>query len=149
MCLIAFKSYLSSCNKCLLLQTMLLWSAPCNVSVAATASLKWSFGATYQTFADGTSERKIWQCAERRCANSRVFIWGQAEGIMERIPQKWRTHMGEPRVQVWQEKAKGVRVRVTLRLTAGQSVCLGVEPTLWTFDQILLPFQVFGFTCTE
>jgi hypothetical protein len=25
-----------------------------------------------------------------------------------------------------------------------QSVCLGVEPTLWTFDQILLPFQVFG-----
>jgi hypothetical protein len=25
-----------------------------------------------------------------------------------------------------------------------QSVCLGAEPTLWTFDQILLPFQVFG-----
>jgi hypothetical protein len=24
------------------------------------------------------------------------------------------------------------------------SVCLGVEPTLWTFDQILLPVQVFG-----
>jgi hypothetical protein len=22
-----------------------------------------------------------------------------------------------------------------------QSVCLGVEPTLWTFDQILLPFH--------
>jgi hypothetical protein len=28
------------------------------------------------------------------------------------------------------------RVRVTLRL--------GAEPTLWTFDQILLPFQGFG-----
>jgi hypothetical protein len=25
-----------------------------------------------------------------------------------------------------------------------QSVCLGVEPTLWTFGQILLPFQEFG-----
>jgi hypothetical protein len=25
-----------------------------------------------------------------------------------------------------------------------QSVCLGVEPTLWPFDQLLLPFQVFG-----
>jgi hypothetical protein len=24
------------------------------------------------------------------------------------------------------------------------NVCLGVEPTLWTFDQILLPFQEFG-----
>jgi hypothetical protein len=23
-------------------------------------------------------------------------------------------------------------------------VCLGIEPTLWTFDQILLPFQDFG-----
>jgi hypothetical protein len=33
-----------------------------------------------------------------------------------------------------------IRVRVTLRLT----VSLGVEPTLWTFDQILLIFQVFG-----
>jgi hypothetical protein len=27
--------------------------------------------------------------------------------------------------------------------SVSQSVCLGVEPTLWTFDQILLPFQVF------
>jgi hypothetical protein len=35
-------------------------------------------------------------------------------------------------------------VRVTLQLTVSQSVCLGVEPTLWTFDQILLPFQEFG-----
>jgi hypothetical protein len=25
-----------------------------------------------------------------------------------------------------------------------ESVCLGVEPTLWTNDQILLPFQEFG-----
>jgi hypothetical protein len=25
-----------------------------------------------------------------------------------------------------------------------QSVCLGVEPTLWSFDQILLPSQEFG-----
>jgi membrane-associated PAP2 superfamily phosphatase len=33
-----------------------------------------------------------------------------------------------------------VRVRVTLRLT----VYLGVEPTLWTFDQILFPFQELG-----
>jgi hypothetical protein len=37
-----------------------------------------------------------------------------------------------------------IRVRVTLRLTVSQSVCLDVEPTLWTFDQILLPFQEFG-----
>jgi hypothetical protein len=37
-----------------------------------------------------------------------------------------------------------VRVRVILRLTVSQSVCLGVEPTSWTFDQILLPFQEFG-----
>jgi hypothetical protein len=37
-----------------------------------------------------------------------------------------------------------VSVRVTLRLTVSQSVCLGVEPTLWTFDQILLPFYEFG-----
>jgi hypothetical protein len=36
------------------------------------------------------------------------------------------------------------RVRVTLRLTVSQSVCLGVEPTLWTFDQILLSFQCLG-----
>jgi hypothetical protein len=36
------------------------------------------------------------------------------------------------------------RVRVTLRLTVSQSVCLGVEPIMWTFDQILLPFQEFG-----
>jgi hypothetical protein len=28
--------------------------------------------------------------------------------------------------------------------TVSQSVCLGVEPTLWTFDQILLPFQEIG-----
>jgi hypothetical protein len=28
--------------------------------------------------------------------------------------------------------------------SVSQSVCLSVEPTLWTFDQILLPFQVFG-----
>jgi hypothetical protein len=32
---------------------------------------------------------------------------------------------------------------VTLRLTVSESVCLGVEPTLWTFDQTLLPFQEF------
>jgi hypothetical protein len=25
-----------------------------------------------------------------------------------------------------------------------QSVCFGIEPTLWTFDQMLLPFQVLG-----
>jgi hypothetical protein len=37
-----------------------------------------------------------------------------------------------------------IRVRVTLRLTGSQSVCLGVEPTLWTFDQILLRFQCLG-----
>jgi hypothetical protein len=37
-----------------------------------------------------------------------------------------------------------VRVRVTLRLTVSHSVSLGAEPTLWTFDQILLPFQEFG-----
>jgi hypothetical protein len=41
-----------------------------------------------------------------------------------------------------------VRVRVTLRLTVSQlvsqSVCLCVEPTLWTIDHIMLPFQVFG-----
>jgi hypothetical protein len=36
------------------------------------------------------------------------------------------------------------RVRVTLQLTVSRSVCLGVEPTLWTFDQILLPSQLFG-----
>jgi hypothetical protein len=28
--------------------------------------------------------------------------------------------------------------------SVSQSVCLGVEPTLWTSDQILLPFQEFG-----
>jgi hypothetical protein len=33
------------------------------------------------------------------------------------------------------------RVRVTLRLTVSQSVCLGFEPTLWTIDEILLHFQ--------
>jgi hypothetical protein len=37
-----------------------------------------------------------------------------------------------------------VRVRVRFSQTVSQSVCLGVEPTLWTFDQILLPFQEFG-----
>jgi hypothetical protein len=31
--------------------------------------------------------------------------------------------------------------------SVSQSVCLGVEPTLWTFDQILLPFQVFEICC--
>jgi hypothetical protein len=36
------------------------------------------------------------------------------------------------------------RVRVTLRLTVSKSVCLGVEPTLWTFHQILLSFQCLG-----
>jgi hypothetical protein len=40
------------------------------------------------------------------------------------------------------------RFEVSLRLTVGQSVsqsvCLGVESTLWTFDQILLPFQECG-----
>jgi hypothetical protein len=33
---------------------------------------------------------------------------------------------------------------VTLRLTVSRSVCLVFEPTLWTFDQILVPFQEFG-----
>jgi hypothetical protein len=28
--------------------------------------------------------------------------------------------------------------------SASQSVCLGIEPTLWTSDQRLLPFQEFG-----
>jgi hypothetical protein len=28
--------------------------------------------------------------------------------------------------------------------SVSRSVCLGVEPTLWTFDQILLPFQESG-----
>jgi hypothetical protein len=28
--------------------------------------------------------------------------------------------------------------------SVSQSVCLGVGPILWTFDQILLPFQEFG-----
>jgi hypothetical protein len=40
------------------------------------------------------------------------------------------------------------KVRATLRLTVSQSVrqsvCLDVEPALWTFDEILLPFQEFG-----
>jgi hypothetical protein len=33
---------------------------------------------------------------------------------------------------------------VTLRLTVSKPVSLSVEPILWTFDQILLPFQEFG-----
>jgi hypothetical protein len=41
-------------------------------------------------------------------------------------------------------KSESIRVRVTLRLTVSRSVCLGVEPTLWTFNQILLPFQEIG-----
>jgi hypothetical protein len=41
-------------------------------------------------------------------------------------------------------KKHRVRVRVTLRLTVSHSVCLGVEPTLWTFDQILLLFKCLG-----
>jgi hypothetical protein len=28
--------------------------------------------------------------------------------------------------------------------SVSQSVCLGIEPILWTFDQMLLPFQEFG-----
>jgi hypothetical protein len=36
------------------------------------------------------------------------------------------------------------KFEVTSRLTVGQSVCLGIEPTLWTFDHIFRPFQVFG-----
>jgi hypothetical protein len=39
---------------------------------------------------------------------------------------------------------RAIRVRVTLRLTVIQWVGLGVEPTLWIFDQILLPFQELG-----
>jgi hypothetical protein len=35
-----------------------------------------------------------------------------------------------------------VRVRVILRLTVIQTVCLGVEHTLWTIDQILLEVEV-------
>jgi hypothetical protein len=30
------------------------------------------------------------------------------------------------------------------RQSVSQSVCLGVEPTLWTFDQILFPFKTLG-----
>jgi hypothetical protein len=37
-----------------------------------------------------------------------------------------------------------IRVKVTSRLSVSQSVCLGVEYTLWTFEQVLLPFKVFG-----
>jgi hypothetical protein len=37
-----------------------------------------------------------------------------------------------------------VRVRVALLLTVSELVCLRVEPTLWTFDLILLLFQEFG-----
>jgi hypothetical protein len=45
----------------------------------------------------------------------------------------------------WQYCTSTFRIsfRVTLRLTVSQSVSLGVEPTLWTFDQILLPFEEF------
>jgi hypothetical protein len=45
------------------------------------------------------------------------------------------------RIYIPQEQGGPVKVRVTLRLAVSQSVCLGVEPTLWTFGQILLPFQ--------
>jgi hypothetical protein len=47
-------------------------------------------------------------------------------------------------LNTWTVIRLSARVRVTLRLTVNQSVCLGVEPTLWTFEQILLPFQEFG-----
>jgi hypothetical protein len=43
-----------------------------------------------------------------------------------------------------QQHQNSLWVRVTLRLTVSQSVCVGVEPTLWTFDHILLSFQEFG-----
>jgi hypothetical protein len=45
---------------------------------------------------------------------------------------------------LWGRLLDAELVRVTLRLTVSQSVCLGVESTLWTFGQILRPFQVFG-----
>jgi hypothetical protein len=51
---------------------------------------------------------------------------------------------GVVRVQVILWPTVSRPVRVTLQLTVSQSVCLGVKPTLWTFDQILVPFQVFG-----
>jgi hypothetical protein len=38
-----------------------------------------------------------------------------------------------------------VRVRVTLRLTVSQSVCLGVEPNYGTFDHRLLLFFFYLF----
>jgi hypothetical protein len=40
-----------------------------------------------------------------------------------------------------------VRVRVTLRLTVSRTVCLGVGPPLWTFNQILLLFTFSGLKC--
>jgi hypothetical protein len=47
-------------------------------------------------------------------------------------------------------RSEGLRRSVTVCLRKSQSqslrltVCLGVEPTLWTFAQILLPFQEVG-----
>jgi hypothetical protein len=44
---------------------------------------------------------------------------------------------------------KCVRLSESESLYGWQSACLGVKPTLWTIDQILLPFQEFesGICC--
>jgi hypothetical protein len=55
----------------------------------------------------------------------------------ESCVQTWTWFVRCPGHTTWSES-------VTLRLTVTQSVYLGVEPTLWAFDQILLRFQVFG-----
>jgi hypothetical protein len=47
---------------------------------------------------------------------------------------------GEISLRIWRPESESF----TLRLRVSQSVCLGTEPTLWTFDQILLPFREFG-----
>jgi hypothetical protein len=71
--------------------------------------------------------------------------WGALVVVMlhSTVPESWLNwcinHGGEHLALLCSTK-----VRVTLWLTVSQSVCLGVEPTLWTFDQILLPFQEFG-----
>jgi hypothetical protein len=132
-------------------------------SVSQSVSTSWCRSHFVDVWPDIASSSRVWVWNMLSCLSGAPSLTSESESLYgwQSVSMSWcRAHF----VDVWPDIASSSRVWVWNMLSClweapslsseseslygwqsvNQSVCLGVEPTLWTFDQILLPFQEFG-----